>query len=112
MRISWVLPNQHEVCQPNRKPLSSLFGDTMAYHTYRGYGGKREIRTHGTFLFFGFQDRCNKPDSASFPYLVVVLGIEPRIEESKSSVLPLHYTTTWSRLLESNQYQMFTRHLF
>ena len=26
--------------------------------------------------------------------LVVVLGIEPRIEESKSSVLPLHYTTT------------------
>lgn len=32
MRISWVLPNQHEVCQPNRKPLSSLFGDTMAYH--------------------------------------------------------------------------------
>ena len=25
--------------------------------------------------------------------LAVVLGIEPRIEESKSSVLPLHYTT-------------------
>lgn len=25
--------------------------------------------------------------------MVVVLGIEPRIEESKSSVLPLHYTT-------------------
>lgn len=24
--------------------------------------------------------------------LVVVLGVEPRIEESKSSVLPLHYT--------------------
>lgn len=43
MRVSWVLPNQHEVCQPNRKPLSNLFGDTMAYHTYRGYGGKCEI---------------------------------------------------------------------
>lgn len=27
------------------------------------------------------------------PMLVVVLGIEPRIEESKPSVLPLHYTT-------------------
>lgn len=42
--------------------------------TYRGYGivgtttgGKCEIWTHGTLLFFGFQDRCNKPDSANFP---------------------------------------------
>lgn len=26
--------------------------------------------------------------------LVVALGIEPRIVESKSTVLPLHYTTT------------------
>lgn len=74
MRVSLVSPSQHEVCQPNRKPLSNLFGDTMAYHMYRGYGivdtttgGKREIRTHGTLLFFGFQDRCNKPDSANFP---------------------------------------------
>lgn len=25
------LPSQHEVCQPNRKPLSNLFGDTWAY---------------------------------------------------------------------------------
>nr|DAS07065.1 MAG TPA: hypothetical protein [Caudoviricetes sp.] len=33
----------------------------------------------------------------------MVLGIEPRIVESKSTVLPLHYTTTWSFLLESNQ---------
>ena len=34
MRVSRVLPNQHDVCQPNRKPLSNLFGDTMAYHMY------------------------------------------------------------------------------
>lgn len=41
---------------------------------YLGYGivdtttgGKCEIWTHGTLLFFGFQDRCNKPDSANFP---------------------------------------------
>lgn len=38
MRVSLVFPSQHEVCQPNRKPLSNLFGDTMAYHMYRGYG--------------------------------------------------------------------------
>nr|DAE97603.1 MAG TPA: hypothetical protein [Caudoviricetes sp.]DAJ57387.1 MAG TPA: hypothetical protein [Caudoviricetes sp.] len=44
--------------------------------------------------------------------MVVVLGIEPRIIESKSTVLPLHYTTTWSFLLESNQYQVITKHLF
>lgn len=42
--------------------------------TYHGYGivgtttgGKCGIWTHGTLLFFGFQDRCNKPDSANFP---------------------------------------------
>lgn len=29
-----LLPNQHEVCQPNEKPLSNPFGDTMAYHMY------------------------------------------------------------------------------
>lgn len=34
---------------------------------YLGSGGKCEIWTHGTLLFFGFQDRCNKPDSANFP---------------------------------------------
>lgn len=67
MRVSLVSPSQHDVCQPNSNPLRKLFGDTMAYHTYRGYGGKREIRTHGTFLFDSFQDCCNKPDSASFP---------------------------------------------
>lgn len=41
---------------------------------------------------YGLEDRC----SFQLNYkdiLVVVLGIEPRIEESKSSVLPLHYTT-------------------
>lgn len=34
----WYHQSQHDVCQPNRKPLSNLFGDTMAYHLYRGYG--------------------------------------------------------------------------
>ena len=34
--------------------------------------------------------------------LVVVLGIEPRIVESKSTVLPLHYTTAWCRWEDSN----------
>lgn len=29
-----LLPKIYDVCQPNRKPLSNLFGDTMAYHTY------------------------------------------------------------------------------
>lgn len=38
MRVSLVLPSQHDVCQPNEKPLSNPFGDTMAYHMYRGYG--------------------------------------------------------------------------
>lgn len=43
MRVSLVLPSQHEVCQPNSNPLRKLFGDTMAYHVYRGYVGKCEI---------------------------------------------------------------------
>ena len=33
------------------------------------YGGSGEIRTHGTFRFVCFQDRCNKPDSATLPYI-------------------------------------------
>lgn len=28
-----LLPKLHEVCQPNRKPLGNLFGDTGAYPT-------------------------------------------------------------------------------
>ena len=35
----------------------------------RELGGSGEIRTHGTFLFVCFQDRCNKPDSATLPKL-------------------------------------------
>ena len=31
-------------------------------------GGSGEIRTHGPFLVVCFQDRCNKPDSATLPY--------------------------------------------
>jgi len=31
------------------------------------YGGSGEIRTHGPFLIVCFQDRCNKPDSATLP---------------------------------------------
>lgn len=29
MRVSMVLPRQHDVCQPNEKPLSNPFGDAM-----------------------------------------------------------------------------------
>ena len=42
----WYHQSQHDVCQPNRKPLSNLFGDTMAYHMYRGYGAVDRIRTY------------------------------------------------------------------
>ena len=31
------------------------------------YGGSGEIRTHGPFRAVCFQDRCNKPDSATLP---------------------------------------------
>lgn len=41
---------------------------------------------------YGLEDRCSFPLNYK-DILVVALGIEPRIEESKSSVLPLHYTT-------------------
>lgn len=30
MRVSMVLPSQHDVCQPNEKPLSNPFGDMMS----------------------------------------------------------------------------------
>lgn len=29
MRVSQVLPNQHDVCQPNDNPLRKPFGDAM-----------------------------------------------------------------------------------
>lgn len=45
-------------------------------------GGKCEIWTHGTFLFFGFQDRCIKPDSANFP-----CGIPSRTRTYRTLVL-------------------------
>ena len=31
------------------------------------FGGSGEIRTHGSFRIVCFQDRCNKPDSATLP---------------------------------------------
>ena len=31
------------------------------------FGGEGGIRTPGTFPYVGFQDRCNKPDSATSP---------------------------------------------
>ena len=31
--------------------------------------GGGEIRTHGTLRHFGFQDRCNKPDYATPPFM-------------------------------------------
>lgn len=33
MRVSMVLPSQHDVCQPNDNPLRKPFGDTGAYPT-------------------------------------------------------------------------------
>ena len=36
--------------------------------TLLNIGGNGEIRTHGPFLVVCFQDRCNKPDSATFPW--------------------------------------------
>ena len=39
-------------------------------------GGNGEIRTHGPLPVVGFQDRCNKPGSATFPYLVLTRRIE------------------------------------
>ena len=33
------------------------------------FGGSGEIRTHGAFRHDSFQDCCNKPDSATLPYL-------------------------------------------
>ena len=39
-----------------------------------------------------FKDRYDHPYTME-QNVVVLLGLEPRIEESKSSVLPLHYKT-------------------
>ncbi len=39
------------------------------YHRANYYGGSAGIRTLGTSRFVGFQDRCNKPDSATLPYI-------------------------------------------
>lgn len=47
MRVFLVIyPSQHDVCQPNEKPLSNSFGDTMAYHMYLGSGAVDRIRTY------------------------------------------------------------------
>ena len=44
-------------------------------------GGNGEIRTHGALTLGSFQDCCNKPDSATFPNLVEITGIEPVVPE-------------------------------
>ena len=46
-------------CWFNHSPNSPLFG------------GSGEIRTHGPFLIVCFQDRCNKPDSATLPLITI-----------------------------------------
>ena len=48
----------------------------MLVHNNIYIGGSGEIRTHGPFRAVCFQDRCNKPDSATLP-LVQPPGIEP-----------------------------------
>lgn len=42
-------------------------------------GGSGEILTHGPFRACSFQDCCNKPDSATLPYLVHLDGLEPTL---------------------------------
>ena len=41
-------------------------------------GGSGEIRTHGPFRADSFQDCCNKPDSATLPFLVPPRELESR----------------------------------
>ena len=53
-------------------------------------GGSGEIRTHGPFRIVCFQDRCNKPDSATLPYLEQRVGFEPTALEFCRL---LHWTT-------------------
>ncbi|CAB4137954.1 hypothetical protein UFOVP328_151 [uncultured Caudovirales phage] len=53
--------------------------DTKKFTTF---GGSGEIRTHGAFRHVCFQDRCNKPGSATLPYLVGCTGIEPVMPEA------------------------------
>ena len=84
------------------RTLSPYFYDVrisnpLPYHPAHApkFGGSGEIRTHGPFRVVCFQDRCNKPGSATLP---VILAGGTRIElvllESKSSVLPLHQPPT------------------
>ena len=55
---------------PGTRTPTNGFGDRYAAITLGIHilGGSGEIRTHGPFLIVCFQDRCNKPDSATLPY--------------------------------------------
>jgi hypothetical protein len=39
----------------------------LIFNNLKKIGGSGEIRTHGPFRAVCFQDRCNKPDSATLP---------------------------------------------
>jgi hypothetical protein len=52
-------------------------GPVLPFNYSRMFGGSGEIRTHGPFRIGCFQGRCNKPDSATLPYLVPKVGFEP-----------------------------------
>ena len=63
----------------NRTPNAGVTGQNY-YRLTTGpnFGREGGIRTHGTFPFVGFQDRCIQPGSATSPILLVVMGgIEP-----------------------------------
>ena len=48
------------------------------------FGGSGEIRTHGTFRFVCFQDRCNKPDSATLPYWNTLLSFWSLLQSARN----------------------------
>ena len=48
------------------------------------FGGSGEIRTHGTFRFVCFQDRCNKPDSATLPYWNTLLSFWSLLQTARN----------------------------
>ena len=57
------------------EPMRRFRNDSLANCSFNhsgnspNFGGSGEIRTHGTFLFVCFQDRCNKPGSATLPLI-------------------------------------------
>ena len=57
------------------EPMRRFRNDSLANCSFNhsgnspNFGGSGEIRTHGPFLVVCFQDRCNKPGSATLPII-------------------------------------------